>query len=114
MSSCLFCKIIKGEIPSKIIYEDEELLCIDDINKEAPIHVIMIPKKHIENLNCLEAEDGAIIGNMFLKVKIIVKSLGINEKGYRVVSNCGIDGGQTVDHIHFHLLGGRLLNWPPG
>ncbi|HEY5563441.1 MAG TPA: histidine triad nucleotide-binding protein [Clostridiaceae bacterium] len=114
MSECIFCKIIKGEIPSQIVYENEEIFCFNDINKEAPVHVVIIPKKHIESLNSLEEKDGRVIGDIFVKAKIIAKILGIDERGYRIVSNCGIDGGQTVNHIHFHLLGGRSLNWPPG
>jgi histidine triad (HIT) family protein len=114
MKHCIFCKIINGEISSSIIYQDEEIFCFKDINPEAPVHVIIIPKKHIESINNLEEKDGVIIGNIFVKAKTIAKILGIEESGYRIVSNCGNDGGQSVNHIHFHLLGGRLLKWPPG
>ncbi|KAJ53858.1 histidine triad (HIT) family protein [Clostridium tetanomorphum] len=114
MGNCIFCKIIKGEIPSEKIYEDDLILSFKDINPEAPMHVLIIPKKHISSLNELKEEDSKIISHIFIVAKEIAKKLGIDEKGYRIVTNCGEDGGQTVEHIHFHMLGGRLLQWPPG
>lgn len=114
MDNCVFCSIIEGKIPSQKVYEDDKILCFKDINPEAPIHLIIIPKKHIESINDLENKDVELIGHIFLKVKQIAKELKIDESGYRIVNNCGKDGGQTVPHIHFHLLGGRSLNWPPG
>lgn len=114
MDNCVFCSIIDGKIPSQKVYEDDKILCFKDINPEAPIHLIIIPKKHIESINDLENKDAELIGHIFLKVKQIAKELKIDESGYRIVNNCGKDGGQTVPHIHFHLLGGRSLNWPPG
>lgn len=114
MENCIFCKIIKGEIPSEKVYEDELILAFKDISPEAPTHVLVVPKKHIKSLNQLSKEDSAIIAHIYIKVKELAKKLDIDEKGYRVVTNCGEQGGQTVDHIHFHLLGGRNLQWPPG
>ena len=114
MDNCLFCKIIKGDIPCEKIYENDLLLCFRDINPEAPQHVLIIPKKHISNINELEAQDASIISEVYLAAKNIAKILCIKDTGYRVVTNCGEDGGQTVNHIHFHLLGGRQMKWPPG
>ncbi|MEL5865362.1 histidine triad nucleotide-binding protein [Clostridium cochlearium] len=114
MENCIFCKIIKGEIPSKKVYEDELILAFKDISPAAPAHVLVVPKKHIKSLNELSKEDSAIIAHIYIKVKELAKKLDIDKKGYRVVTNCGEQGGQTVDHIHFHLLGGRNLQWPPG
>ena len=114
MEDCVFCKIIRGDIPCVKIYENDLILCFRDISPEAPQHVIIIPKKHINNINELKEEDASIISAVYLATKEITKILGINESGYRIVSNCGEDGGQTVKHIHFHLLGGRQMKWPPG
>ncbi|WP_195510252.1 histidine triad nucleotide-binding protein [Clostridium tyrobutyricum] len=114
MEDCIFCKIINGEIPSQKIYEDELVLSFKDISPGAPVHVLIIPKKHIGSINVLTEEDSKIIAHIFLIAKDIAKKLGIDEQGYRIVSNTGEDGGQTVPHVHFHLLGGRSLNWPPG
>ncbi len=114
MEDCIFCKIIKGEIPCEKIYEDDIVLSFKDISPGAPSHVLIIPKKHISSLNEVTDEDSKIIAHVFIVLKEIVKKLGINETGYRIVSNCGEEGGQTVEHIHFHVLGGRTLQWPPG
>jgi histidine triad (HIT) family protein len=114
VDDCIFCKIIDGKIPCTKVYEDDLILCFNDINPEAPKHVIIIPKKHINNANELKEDDKLLIGHIFLKAKEICKELGIDESGYRIVNNCGVSGGQTVQHIHFHLLGGRSLTWPPG
>lgn len=114
MENCIFCKIVKGEIPSQKVYEDDKVLAFKDISPEAPVHVIIIPKNHIENVNDLTKENSDIIAHIFMTVKDIAQKLDLANKGYRVVTNCGKDGGQTVGHIHFHLLGGRTLQWPPG
>ena len=111
---CVFCKIINGEIPSKIIYEDEELIAFDDLDPQAPIHFLVIPKKHIESTASLEEADSYLIGKIFLAIKKIAEEKGISESGYRIVNNIGEDGGQTVKHLHFHVLGDRSLQWPPG
>lgn len=109
MEDCIFCKIVKGEIPSKKVYEDEEILAFEDINPMAPVHILVIPKKHIKSVNELEKEDNNLIGKMFLVIKNIAKEKGIDKEGYRVVTNIGENGGQEVKHLHFHLLGGKKL-----
>lgn len=114
VENCIFCKIINGEIPCEKIYEDEKVISFKDINPEAPIHVLIIPKKHISSVNDLMEEDAEIIGHIFMVGKEIAVRLGVESSGYRIVTNCGKDAGQTVEHIHFHLLGGRSLQWPPG
>jgi len=112
---CIFCKIVRGEIPSKKIYEDEEIYAFFDLEPQAPFHFLVIPKKHFASLDDINEEDEnkEIIGHLFSKIPTIAESLGI-PNGYRVVNNCGEDANQTVPHIHFHVLGGRTLNWPPG
>jgi histidine triad (HIT) family protein len=114
MDNCIFCKIAAGEIPSTKIYEDELIYAFNDINPEAPVHVVIIPKKHIDSLNDVTEKDNEIISHILLAAKDIAKASGIDGVGYRLVNNCGEDGGQTVKHLHFHLLGGRKFNWPPG
>ena len=109
MDNCLFCKIIKGEIPSNIVYEDEEILAFRDINPVAPVHVLVIPKKHISSLVDLKPEDEALVGRIYSVINKIAKQENIFESGFRVVVNCGEDGGQEVKHLHFHLLGGKKL-----
>jgi len=111
---CLFCKLLNGDIPADIVYENEEILAFRDISSQAPVHILIIPKKHISTLNDLEKVDDLVIGKMLRVAKDLAKSEGISESGYRTVFNCNSDGGQTVYHIHLHLLGGRQLNWPPG
>lgn len=105
---CIFCKIADGSIPSKKVYEDDKMLAFYDIEPAAPVHVVMIPKTHIASANELNEENSAIVAHIFSKVPEIAEKLGL-EGGYRVVNNCGADGGQTVFHIHFHLLGGKTL-----
>ncbi len=113
MTDCLFCKIVAGEIPSTKIYEDEFVYAFADIEPQAPFHAIIIPKEHISCANEITAENSALIGKVFEAVAKISAQENL-EKGYRVVNNCGEDGGQTVHHIHFHLLARRNLAWPPG
>ncbi len=110
---CLFCSIINKEIPSEIIYEDEFVIAINDINPQAPVHFLIIPKKHIKSLNQLEDSDLRFITHIAKLIPKLAKEFDLNE-GYRVVNNCGDLGGQTVDHIHFHVLGKRQMLWPPG
>lgn len=112
MSDCLFCKIIKGDIPANKIFEDEEVLAFHDIGAQAPHHFLVIPKQHIATIN--DANDPALIGKLTLTASKIAQDLGFADDGYRVVMNCNEDGGQTVYHIHLHCLGGRSLSWPPG
>lgn len=113
MSDCLFCKIIAGKIPSKKIYEDEHAFAFSDINPQAPTHVLIVPKKHIPDLKEATSEDAEIIGRLLLVAAKLAKERGL-EQGYRTVFNVGPDAGQTVFHLHLHLLGGRALHWPPG
>ena len=112
--STIFSKIINKEIPAEIVYEDDELLAFNDINPQAPVHILIIPKKEIKTLNHLKPEDQEIAGKMVLLAKDLAKEHHIDKTGYRTIFNCNDDGGQTVFHIHLHLIGGRPLNWPPG
>lgn len=111
---CIFCSIIKGEIPSDKVYEDESILAFKDIDPAAPIHIIIIPKEHISSANELNDSNCDIVGHIFKIGAKLAKEMGIYDKGYRIVNNCGDEGGQTVKHLHFHLLGGRVMQWPPG
>ncbi len=106
---CVFCKIVNRELPAKVVYEDDKVMAFHDINPQAPIHVLVIPKKHIPTLNDISEEDKELIGHIFTVIKEIAGKLGIAEKGYRVLVNCNRDGGQEVFHLHFHLLGGKPL-----
>jgi histidine triad (HIT) family protein len=112
--ACLFCQIAEKKIPSDIIYEDESILAFRDIDPQAPTHFLVIPKEHIETLNDLTPEKSALIGEMVNRAKELAGKEGVAESGYRMVMNCNQDGGQSVFHIHLHLLGGRNLGWPPG
>lgn len=109
MENCLFCKIIKGEIPTNKVYEDDEILAFKDINPKAPVHILVIPKKHISSAKEIKEEDEALIGKMFTVINKIADEFKL-ENGYRIVNNCGKDGGQEVMHLHFHLLGGKKLS----
>lgn len=113
MADCIFCMLANHEIPTSVVYEDDEMFCFNDAEPQAPVHVLLIPKKHIESLDDLKPEDEALIGRMMLKIQDIAKELGL-ENGYRVVSNNGADAFQTVKHLHFHILGKRKMSWPPG
>lgn len=112
--STIFSKIIQKEIPAKIVYEDDEVLAFEDVAPQAPVHILIIPKKEIPTLNHLVEEDVQLMGKLFLVAKKIAKEQGFADQGYRTVFNCNEDGGQTVNHIHLHLLAGRSLTWPPG
>ncbi|HWQ06938.1 MAG: histidine triad nucleotide-binding protein [Clostridiaceae bacterium] len=114
MDDCIFCKIAVGAIPSKKVYEDDQLIAFHDIAPQAPVHVLVVPKKHISGVNELAAEDAALLGHVFFVIQQLVRELKIDESGYRVVVNSGKDGSQSVPHLHFHVLGGRPLAWPPG
>lgn len=113
MENCIFCKIGRGEIPSEKLYEDEKALVFKDLNPQAPTHFLAIPKKHIAHIDEIEEGDKELIGHIYYVISELSKELGL-DKGFRVIANCREDGGQTVDHIHFHVLAGRSLNWPPG
>ena len=110
---CLFCRIIAGEIPSKKIYEDDDVLAFYDIEPKAPTHFLVIPKAHISGPDAINEENCAVVGKIYAVIAKLAQELNLDH-GYRVVSNCGEDGGQTVGHLHFHVLAGRLLSWPPG
>lgn len=110
---CLFCKIAAGEIPSKKAYEDEKVFAFYDIDPQAPVHILVIPKEHIQSVSQITPENQEIVGHIFTVIAKLAKELNL-EDGYRVVSNVGQQGGQSVPHLHFHLLGGRNLGWPPG
>lgn len=110
---CLFCKIINKEIPSKFIYEDDLVVAFNDINAQAPVHFLIIPKEHIASNDDINEQNSQLIGHIFTVAKSLSKEHGLSN-GYRIVNNCRDDGGQTVNHIHFHVLGGRQMLWPPG
>jgi histidine triad (HIT) family protein len=114
MADCVFCKIASGQIPAQIVFENDELLAFDDINAVAPVHILIIPKKHIETLSDLSTSDAALVGNMFLCAKNLASEKNVSEGGYRAVMNCMSGAGQSVYHVHLHLLGGRIFQWPPG
>ena len=114
MSDCVFCKIVAGELPSKKVYEDEHVLAFEDISPAAPVHVLLIPKQHIPSVMAITAEQFSLVGEIHRVAQHVARELQVPDKGFRLVNNCGDEGGQTVDHLHYHLLGGRQLNWPPG
>ena len=114
MQDCLFCKIIAGQIPGKIVYQDDKVVAFRDINPQAPMHVLVVPRRHIDSLNELNAEDDGLVGELVRRGAAIAAEHGHAERGYRTVFNCNAEAGQTVFHIHLHVLGGRRLGWPPG
>jgi len=114
VSDCLFCKIGSGQIPAKVVMQDDEVLAFDDVNPQAPVHVLVIPKRHIVALHDVGAGDHALLGRLLETAALVARKKGIAEVGYRVVANTGRDGGQTVFHLHLHVLGGRHMAWPPG
>lgn len=111
---CLFCKIINGEIPSNKVYEDEKVYAFEDVNPVAPTHILIVPKDHIDSLDTVGDEHQQLLGHMMFVAKDIAREHNLHQKGYRVVNNMGEDGGQTVNHLHLHLIGGRSMQWPPG
>ena len=113
-SSCLFCRISDGEIPADVVRSTPEVVAFRDINPQAPAHILIIPRKHIPSVSELDAEDADVMGALFLMARELARDEGIEEGGYRMVVNAGADAGQTVFHIHLHLLGGREMGWPPG
>jgi histidine triad (HIT) family protein len=114
MADCIFCKMVNGEIQPDIVYEDEDVLAFRDANPTAPTHVLVIPKEHIATTNDLDEESAGIVGKLYLAAKQVAGNDGIAERGYRMVMNCNPEAGQSVYHIHLHVLGGRAMNWPPG
>ena len=114
MNDCLFCRIAAGEIAATVVHEDDEVLAFRDINPQAPVHVLAIPKRHIGSAADLGEEDGALLGRLFAVMARVARDEGVAGDGYRIVTNTGAAAGQSVEHLHFHLLGGRRLAWPPG
>jgi histidine triad (HIT) family protein len=114
MTDCLFCKMVNGEIQPDVVYEDEEVLAFRDVNPQAPVHVLVIPKTHIATTNDLDAGNAQLVGRMLLAAQQVAADAGIAERGYRTVLNCNPEAGQSVYHLHLHLLGGRPMRWPPG
>lgn len=114
MADCLFCKIVAGEITGTIVYQDDRLVAIKDVNPQAPSHVLIVPRRHIATLNDLTPADDALVGEMIRRAAAIAKEQGHGDRGYRTVFNCNADAGQSVFHIHLHLLAGRTMTWPPG
>jgi histidine triad (HIT) family protein len=114
MENCLFCKIDQGDIPAKKVYDGEDVFAIEDINPQAPIHLLIIPKKHFSTLLEIENGDHALIGSIFGVANQLVRERKLDQSGFRIVANCGAEAGQSVFHIHYHLLGGRAMHWPPG
>ncbi|MEI7013148.1 histidine triad nucleotide-binding protein [Leptospira licerasiae] len=112
--SCIFCKLINKEIPANIIFEDDNLFAFHDIAPQAPTHFLVIPKKHIVDIDKTNAENKVLLGEILYRATEIARSLGLNKEGFRIVNNMGLLGGQTVFHLHFHVLGGRQMKWPPG
>lgn len=114
MSDCLFCKIASGAIPVEFVYEDENVVAFRDINPQAPLHTLVVPRRHISTLNDLQPDDAELVGRMYLAAKRVAADAGVAEPGYRTVFNCNAQAGQTVFHLHLHVLGGRAMQWPPG
>jgi len=114
MTDCLFCKMVNGDIKADVVYENDQVLAFKDINPQAPMHVLVIPKRHISTINDLEASDTDQVGQLFMAAKSIANEMGVADEGYRTVMNCNAMAGQTVFHIHLHVMAGRAMHWPPG
>ena len=114
MEKCLFCGIAQKEVPAKVVYEDKEVIAFHDVHPQAPVHVVVIPRRHWARISELEQADAAVVGKIVLTANRIAQDLKIAEQGYRLVMNCNAYGGQTVYHVHLHLMGGRPMQWPPG
>ena len=114
MSDCLFCKIEKGDIPAEKVYDNDSVFAISDINPQAPVHLLIIPKKHYSTILELDEKDQELVGSVFSAANCLAKDYGLDQSGFRVVVNCGAEAGQSVFHVHYHLLGGRAMHWPPG
>jgi histidine triad (HIT) family protein len=114
VADCLFCKIAAGQVPATVVYQDDRLVAFKDVNPQAPMHVLIVPRRHVATLNDLADGDDALVGEMIRRAAALAREQGYGDRGYRTVFNCNADAGQTVFHIHLHVLGGRKLSWPPG
>ncbi|MEX2528432.1 MAG: histidine triad nucleotide-binding protein [Gemmatimonadota bacterium] len=114
VENCVFCRIVAGEIPAEVVHRDEEVLAFQDLSPQAPVHILIIPRRHVPSLAELDDDDGDLAGRLLLVARQVARDQGVEANGFRLVANTGADGGQSVDHLHFHLLGGRSLGWPPG
>jgi histidine triad (HIT) family protein len=114
MTDCLFCRVIAGELPASVVYENEKLVAIADVHPQAPLHVLLIPRRHVATLNDLVEADDALVGEMVRRAAAIAKEQGYSQRGYRTLFNCNREAGQSIYHLHLHLLAGRPLRWPPG
>jgi histidine triad (HIT) family protein len=114
MAACIFCRIARGELPAQIVYRDEQVLAFRDINPQAPVHILVVPCEHLSGLNELDAAHAELLGQLLLAAQRVARAEGLAERGYRLVINQGPEAGQSVDHLHVHLLGGRPMQWPPG
>jgi len=112
--SCLFCDIVNKKIPTSLIFENDQVAAFNDINPQAPVHLLIIPKKHITNMESISDADSSLLDEIFKTARHLAKEKKIASSGYRLIANCNAEGGQTVNHLHFHLMGGRQMNWPPG
>jgi len=113
-ATCIFCRIVRGEIPADVVHDGDAFLAFRDVNPMAPIHILIVPRRHIASVNDVETQDGDVLAGMLLAARTIAAQEGVAEDGFRLVANTGRDGGQSVDHLHIHLLGGRAMRWPPG
>jgi len=114
MTDCIFCKMVAGEIKPDTVYEDDNVMAFRDINPQAPLHVLIVPKEHISTINDLDEDHATLVGKLFLAAKQVARQEGMSERGYRAVMNCNEEAGQSVFHIHLHVLAGRTMRWPPG
>lgn len=114
MRECVFCQIVRGESPAHIVYEDDSTIAFKDINPQAPVHILVIPKRHIRTLLDIQSSDEPLLGHLFSVANAVAREHGIAQRGFRLVMNCGLESGQSVWHIHLHVLGGRKMGWPPG
>lgn len=114
MTDCIFCKIAEGKIPAEVVYRDDHVVAFRDLNPQAPTHVLVIPRRHLSTLNDLTDADAHLVGRLYLAAKRVAEQDGIAERGYRTVVNCNAEAGQSVFHVHLHVLGGRAMRWPPG
>jgi histidine triad (HIT) family protein len=114
VSACIFCRIVIGDIAAKVVYQDDQVVAFEDINAQAPVHFLVVPKRHVASVQDCQVEDQTLLGHLLLTCSRVARMKQLTESGYRIVTNTGTDGGQTVSHLHLHVLGGRPMTWPPG